>query len=380
MFKDDYKASFSKVTASEVTYRRVMNMANKKKTRSGSGIVGKLLIAAAVLSMLVLTVSAAENGWFQKYFEDKNEKPLSQSQVEFIEQNEQPINESQSQAGYTLKLKSVITDGYMTYITVGITGPEDAVLSKTVIDGYSPEAPSIIPANWGAQDYFTPADGGESTGWSSIESREDYDGLDNTQDLVMTARPDAKDGEPPFAPGRVWKLHMEDLVATYLNAAYQKELDEKYQGRENFMYADEEGEKLYPKVVLAEGAWDFEIDFRDCDTRSFQLIREPVTAKANTDGMNGTYEDVRITSFTLSSLSAVVTIENDSIFPEFDYDFTGRGESKQYVYAVLKDGTQISLRARSFDPGVEKLEAERPIPLDQVDYVLLLDGTKLPVP
>ena len=56
MFKDDYKAAFSKVTASEETHRRILNMTKEhKKRRSVGGLMSKLLIAAVLVSLLTLT-------------------------------------------------------------------------------------------------------------------------------------------------------------------------------------------------------------------------------------------------------------------------------------------------------------------------------------
>ena len=75
MFKDDYKAAFSKVTASGETYRRVMQMTqrNNKKHRSVSGTVSKLLVAAVVVSLLAVTAAAAAENWFVPYFSGESE-------------------------------------------------------------------------------------------------------------------------------------------------------------------------------------------------------------------------------------------------------------------------------------------------------------------
>lgn len=366
MFKDDYKAAFSKVTASGDTYRRVMNM--KKKTRSGMGVIGKVLIAAALISTLAVTVSAAELGWFRGYFEEKAEEPLSPAEIEFIEKNEQPIHETRTQDGYTLEVKSAITDGSVAYITIGVTGPEDAVLSKTVIEGYDPAAPSIQAGNWLDPGFFEPADGTLSYG-STIESWEDHDGRDNTQDVLLTIRPD--DSTLSFTPGRVWKLHIQDLIAVYRNNAAITQQD-----TDSFQWNSEAA----PRVVLAQGVWDFELDFGDSDIRSVELISEPVTVNASTDWLDGSwgFEDVRITSFTLSSLGGLVRTDGDA--PLLDLALAENGNG---LWAVLKDGSQIELRTKAYvsiNPGEQPLEALRPIPLDQVDHVLLADGTRLPMP
>ena len=82
MFKDDYKAAFSKVTASEETHRRILNMTKEhKKRRSVGGWTGKLLIAAVLVSLLAVSTSAAAQNWCVTYFSKESEKPLSQGQV-----------------------------------------------------------------------------------------------------------------------------------------------------------------------------------------------------------------------------------------------------------------------------------------------------------
>lgn len=380
MFKDDYQASFSKVTASGDTYRRVMNMANQnktKKTRSLGGVIGKVLIAAALMSTLALTVSAAEYGWFHNFFQRKSDTPLTPEQVEFIDQHEQTIHETVTQDGYTLDVKSAITDGKTAHLVIGITGPADAVLSKTVIEGYDPAAPSIMAGNWGMGSFLTAPDGEGFLGRSSIATMEDGDGKDNTQDLLITVKPNAEPGEIPFAPGRVWKLHIENLEATYQNRAYYQELLEgKYKGQENFCFTEEEGKLVNPVVTLAEGVWDFTLDFADCDVRSVELVDQPVTSRSIVGWENGKsiYGDVKINSFVLSALGAAVTIEEE-ICPDFnDY------ENNAYVQVVLKDGSKIALDGRAAFVGSAEFEANQPIILDQVDYIELTDGTRLPMP
>lgn len=48
----------------------------------------------------------------------------------------------------------------------------------------------------------------------------------------------------------------------------------------------------------------------------------------------------------------------------------GRG-----IYAIMKDGSRIKMNAAGMEPTA--LNAESPIILNQLDYVLLEDGTKL---
>lgn len=380
MFKDDYQASFSKVTASGDTYRRVLNMANENKTkkkRSLGGVIGKVLIAAALMSTLALTVSAAEYGWFHNFFQKHSDTPLTPEQVEFINQNEQTIHEAQTRDGYTLELKTAITDGKTAYIVIGVTGPADAVLNHTTVEEFDPALFRIQPGNWYSRDFLSRADGRLFTGRSGIDSIEDGDGRDNTQDLLVTMELQEEKGELPFAPGQVWKVHIVNIEAENFNRAYYQELKEgKYKGQENFFFTEEEGNLMHPVVTLAEGVWDFELDFADCDVRSVELIKDPVKTRSGIGWKDGEdlYGDVTVTSFTLNALGADARIEEE-ICPEFN-DYANQA----YVQVVLKDGSRITLEARSAFTGGAEFEADQPIILDQVDYILMPDGTRIPMP
>lgn len=317
-------------------------MKTQKNARSIKGIISLLLIAVMVLSTLPVTASAAT-----------------------------------VQDGYTMEVKSAVTDGYKAFITIGITGPADAVLSKTVTDGYNPAAPSLTSGNWD-DSLFKPAEGKVEGSNIVAQTLEDNDGKDNTQDLVLTVEAYLATGEMPFAPDKVWKLHFQDLMATYQNDEYKKELDKKYKGKENFEYTEEEAKKLTPEVVLAKGTWDFDITFENADTRSIEFVKQPVTAKTCAgwkDDNSDILKDAKITSFSLRSFGATIVIDDQSYAP----DFTSVRNEK-FVYAVMKDGSQVKLQPSSGCPGEQNLNAERPIDLDNVDHVLLMDGTKLTKP
>lgn len=349
-----------------------------------------LLIAALIALMLTLVGCgvAYAQGWFASFFAQRSKTPLTKEEVEYIDKIEQPVNETMSrtqterptsevvsQDGYTLRVKSVMTDGYMAYITIGITGPKNAVLSKTVIPGYDTGAPAICAGNFMEPGFFELEQETVRMGYTSMGAVEDHDGLDHTQDLILTVEAEMEDGTQPFAADKVWKLHIEDLLATYFDLEAQKELDAKY-GGEYISFTGEDGIDTHPKVILAKGGWDFEISFADNGSSTVELIAGPVTANicigGKFEGDPDVYKDVEITSFVLSSLSATVKVDTDG-FP----DLCKNGKS---VYAVMKDGSRVELRTRSYGPGELKLEAELPIDLEQTDYVLLADGTELCVP
>ena len=75
------------------------------------------------------------------------------------------------------------------------------------------------------------------------------------------------------------------------------------------------------------------------------------------------YEDIEVTSVKLRSLSIELISEDE--FADF-FSFTGTSS-----YAVMKDGSRVEIMNKEF---------VKPINLNQVDHILLADGTKLMVP
>lgn len=368
MFREDYKAAFSNVTASGETRRKVLELPGEDYTKITW--VRKFAVVAAVVIMvsaMTVTVFASEElaSWFQRFFSENMQENLTEEQIGYIVENEQILNQSHTQSGYSLKLKSAITDGAVAYITIGITAPENVVLSKTVIEGYRSEKPAI---SFGNDGFLTLADGSRFYGGYWCRSMEDYDGLDHTQDLFITLEPDAENGMP--LPGSEWKIHIEDLIATYTNQAY-------IDARKAEGIDDTDGTRSYPQVVLAEGVWDFEFQLDGSNANEVELISQPVitTALGNGWRVDGTavYEDVTITSFLLRSLSASIYLDGDETV-----DFTYYDQCP--IRVVMKDGSEVQLRTSAGQPGEAKLLADTPIVLENAEYVLLADGTKLMMP
>ena len=87
---------------------------------------------------------------------------------------------------------------------------------------------------------------------------------------------------------------------------------------------------------------------------------------------------VKITSFVLNPFGATVTYEfKEPAFGAFIEYQSVFGYEDRYVYAVMKDGSKVALHTHNFG---EKLEAETPIVLSEVDHILLGSGEKLPMP
>ena len=243
-----------------------------------------------------------------------------------------------TQNGYTLKLKSVETDGYVARVVVGVTAPEDVDIESLNI-------------STGRTFFRTP--GRDSNGINGdFNDVTDDDGLANTKDLVAEFTDPFLDGLRPLELGAAWDLNITDLYVDQWRPTSR---------------------------VLTEGDWHFSITFDETNTDydELELISSPITATACTgwslDGKDVLME-FPISSFKLRKFSSEITQDTAAETEEQrraapSADFYGWRD--HFAYAVMKDGTKIQL--------LERTNCE-PIDLAQVDYVLLAGGTKLPVP
>ena len=235
-----------------------------------------------------------------------------------------------TQNGYTLKLKSVETDGYVARVVVGVTAPEDVDIESLNI-------------STGRTFFRTP--GRDSNGINGdFNDVTDDDGLANTKDLAAEFTVSFRDGLRPFELGATWDLDITDL------------------------YVDQ---WLPTSRVLTEGDWHFFITIDESCTnyREIELLSEPITLKASTGwGEDGTdrLEAFPVTSVKLRSQSISLTADTgEKTYADF-FCFNGT-----IACVVMKDGSRVDILNQCL---------EKPIDLDQADYVLLPGDTKLPVP
>ncbi len=380
MFKDEYQQTFRQVTASQQTHRRIMNMSKKQVRQPKRGFVRKALMTAAITSMLVIGVSAAEYVYdiFSAYFQSSGGQALTDSQVSYIQENiqkpteivEEPI--SQTSDGYTFTLKDILTDGRVAYVTMHIEGPEDVCLDESDLEGCT-EAPDIY-----SLDRLKPikADGveltadGNLTGWHGGQAVvEDNDGKDNTIDLVSILIPEMADHNAlPFAEGNIWQIEYFTLEALYYNDTYRAQIAEQYEGQA--LLPDDVGQTLHPRKLLSEdGVWSFTLEFGPADMSSVELVTEPISVKAS----NMLYDDYTIdcdlVSLQLSALGYQFVLEPHGT------DLTGKQIDAGWFSLVMKDGTEDRMIATT---GIQEFAS--PIILEEVDYVRCPDGTRLYLP
>ena len=364
--EQEYKAVFSQVTASEDTHRRILNMANEKKKNWTFGFASRVLAAAVIASMLAVTAAATGFGWLVEYFEIENEEPLSAEQIEIIEENVQNIGQRQTCNGFTMELKSVLTDGYNMFIAIGITAPDNVYLDRTVKEGYDPTAPVI----WKGEN--SKIDLGNRRYGATWNMSDDGDGKSNTYNIVYSLSADNE----PFAEGDTVKIHIEDLYAEYTNVAFGRELEEKYGFVPKLgQLTDDESEKLYPVELLAEGTWDFEIQFEGINMPYVEMLDHPVEyimqARDGDKGqMNVTAE---ITSIRVSPIGAVC-----------EYDAEGHTSLNGVLGdIVMKNGDTYNLSGDSVG-GVNTTSSRGmfsvPIDLEEISYIVLKGDIVIPMP
>ena len=376
----------------------------------------KALLIAAVLSLMLLLVGctvAYVNGWFTDFFAARSEEPLSSEQIAFIQENEQIIQETQSKGDWTIELKSALYAGDTAYVIFGVTAPEDVDLEGANI-GTPGDRDSIIPGNQPSMVYdpksrtmFATSLGiaaGLGNGspehniiWTDgCDWEADNDGLANTLNYVFTIGLDKFDPakeillENPFASDIEFQFVFQNFLHTWEDPEKRAEIDAKYAGQD-YIIDNEEMEGLYKSEILVEETWEFTVTFdgKQLEETSVELITgEPVmtwglvTWKLTDDPLF--YETgsgmaaVKITSFILNPFGATITYEFEepayNAFLEYQQHF---GYEDRYIYAVMKDGSQIALHT---DGTGDKLAAETPIVLSEVDHVLLGSGEKLYMP
>ena len=235
-----------------------------------------------------------------------------------------------TQNGYTLKLKSVETDGYVARVVVGITASEDVDIESLNIST--------------GRTFFRTPDRDSMGGSGAFNDVTDGDGLANTKDLVAEFTESFQDGLRPFELGATWDLDITDLYVDQWRSTSR---------------------------VLTEGDWHFSITIDESCTnyREIELLSEPITLKASTGwGEDGTdrLEAFPVTSVKLRSQSISLTADTgEKTYADF-FCFNGAT-----ACVVMKDGSRVDILNQCL---------EKPIDLDQADYVLLPGDAKLPVP
>ena len=373
----------------------VSSFSDKKRSRLRSPLLIAAMIALTLL--LVGCAVAYANGWFQQIFSARSETPLSSEQIQYIQNNEQIVGQSQTKNDWTVDLKSTICDGRTGYLVFQITAPDDVDLEQYLNpptlddkrlsmgnDSASRKAAySLAVASIGTVD-------SERNYWylDSGDWIADGDGQPNTVLFCLNIRCEKMDPnkpmllEDPFGKDVSFRIRLMGITLEYKNQELQREIEEKYAGQ-TYIVDGEEAAGLFCSDILTDEEWNFDITF-DSDNQFIELITKPVFAQAKVwryadekqwDTVDS-LEEVQISSFRVTPFGA-----NISYVPKPDaIGISPRiGENvENAIYAVMKDGSRIQLNLTGNNDTV--LQAETPIVLSQLDYILLEDGTKLFAP
>lgn len=360
----------------------------------------KMWLIAAVIALTLLLVGCAvayANGWFQQIFSARSETPLSSEQIQYIQNNEQIVGQSQTINDWTVDLKSTICDGRTGYLVFQITAPDGMDLEQylnppTVDDkrlspgNYSVSRDRMYPlskasiGNLNEEKNYMFADGGN---WIS-----DNDGKANSVLYCMSIRceklyPDKPMLlEEPFGKENTFHIRFMGITLEYTNLELQKEIEEKYAGQA-YLVDGEEAAGLFCSDILTDEEWNFDVTF-DSDNQFMELITKPVSVQAKVWRYadeeqwetKDSLEEVQISSFRVTPFGASI-----SYVPKPDaigISLKLWQNLDDEIYAVMKDGSRIKLDLTGADATI--LQAQTPIVLSQLDYILLEDRTKLFAP
>ena len=243
----------------------------------------------------------------------------------------------QTQNGYSIEVKQAFTDGQRVAITLGLTAPEDVNLEQYLNE----------PGLFFSRQNFEPITGDVYSGSGALDRRADNDGKANTVEFFGVIERNVGDGMA-YPQGVTCNLYLENL------------------------YAGPWGDP-FDAPLFVEGVWNFNITMEDGDWREIEFVREPITTKVSTGwdaSGNDVFEDVTLTSLKLRGFGGSFT----STWEGGGLDLADYRGGK-FPMVVLKDGTQIRLNGSL---GIYDHEDQgKLIPLDDVDHLVLMDGTVL---
>lgn len=336
----EYKEMFSRVTASAETYRRILNMGNEKKTHRNVGFLPKVLIAAIVFSLLVVTAAAAGYGWFVGYFSTESQGGLNEKQIDFIQERERNTQQFQTHDGYTVTLESYFADSRSAWFKLKIQCPEGVQFSDSPW-GTSLKGVGLIRKS-----------DGKDLGGGSISMLPDENKMDNIGYLLLFHEQQAVFATQSLLENPYYTLQIQGLHDIYVE--------------NNNVVFD----------TATEGIWEFDIDFSGMEERKAELLGKPLDyLMISDDNLEIPVEvPIRLTSFMLYPLHAAMQFEY------LEEETYGYPDDFAPCTVVMKDGSKQILETDTVMCGSTEFRSPVPLILGEVDHVLLPDGTKLPMP
>lgn len=318
------------------------------KTSSQKRISHRRILAAALAAILSASLIGcahavlSEADWFKNYFSARTEQALSPGQAAYIEERTQEIIQSVTVNGYTMTVESAIADKYDAYIKIKFEAPSGVVLdAESYLDEIQTDekgAP-IMP--------FARADGQDFSYIASLAPIEDGNLTDNVHRMMYHLRLNPDRGFS-FDDSAVWTLDFHNM----------------------FAYYDDPGKE---EQLVTEGHWHFDLVFEHISSSEVQFLTEPlpytVTIYKNDVPAR---QDVTITSLQLRTMTGALT------FDGLEESYQAAGFAKLTI--VMKDGSSTEMVMNSGGNGEIKYSLKAPILLEEVDHILLPNGTQLPMP
>ena len=229
-------------------------------------------------------------------------------------------------AGWEIETTSVTFDGSVGRVVFHLTAPAGTQLPDAENADY------VYPQN---DNLLIPDTGSFKPNFWQVFSQEDGDGKGNTIDLVYIFAMETVD-DPTFPRNAGWHAHLVDLMTTSW-----------------------EGESPVNQVV-AQGVWEPEVRFADCDHRKIDFLNSPL--QITVDG-----DSITIASLQLRTMGTLMTVTEGM-----------EDAGWMALTVVMKDGSEIQLGIGDSTGSVTRNVAEAPIDLSQVALLRLPDGTELP--
>lgn len=299
-----------------------------------------VLLAAVLAGMLLLSACAAADGfqWFRDYFSDRSGGILSSGQNAYITQNTESFRQSKTMNGYTISLESAISDGVAVYIKCRAEAPEGTVLDT---DSYG-------ITNW--QSFELVNEYGESLilggGWETVDDNP----ADNVISLLYTANNSWYEEEIDKMFGSTWRFCIRGLFSRHRVDPPEYVRDEE----------------------LVTGLWEFKVTFPEGGNTALEFISDPVTVPCHVWIGANQQQEVQITSLKVRALGASLTFRypgKESVNGRFDA-----------LYAVMQDGSRVLMREDYGSPNFLTYTFDAPIVLEEIDHILLPNGTRLKAP
>ena len=334
----------------------ILDALSESVTYSNKRKILRVLGTAALLAAMGLTACGVHSlsVWYQNYFAQKTQTELSVEQKTYL--NENVIEVAPQQPGLTVE--SALTDGVRIFMKLCITAPEDVVLypdDNGHVRGYPGNGDPSLAYSLG--DVVT-LDGRRIYDTHSLQCIpvEDGDGLDYTMDyifLCLLEEPwDPEIGEmgPLNLAGRTIKVRIRDFYQSISNEDFTKTEEQR----------------------ILFGGWDFDIPVTEEHLRTRELISEPAEGSLR-------YADMKEKDLVWKKGVSIPYITIRALSMDIGYDCPGyEGDYGWEIRAVMKDGSEITLHPQWGCLDFLRYFPDAPMAIDQVDHLILEDGTVIP--